>query len=329
MIIACLVEFIVAFMLAYLATRKTSLLYIPDIPNHRSLHDSVVSRSGGIAIFISFYIIYYSLARDYLGNNHGLTMIITLSIIVWIISLLDDMRGLPPFNRLLVHFAVAILLWYSFRSEVGVALLDVPGHIVFAITVLSVVWFINLYNFMDGLDGLAGSMSLVGFSTLALFGYLADSRPFFYINLLILIPVIPFLIYNWPKARLFMGDSGASTMGYLAIALVFYGSMNSVFTIWTGILVFAPFWMDATLTLAQRVLRNERVWEAHKNHIYQRLADRLLGGRATLRFYVMLMLLASVAAYLSWRFEHLSIYIYVAWVLLYTTLKGYLSFSRR
>jgi UDP-N-acetylmuramyl pentapeptide phosphotransferase/UDP-N-acetylglucosamine-1-phosphate transferase len=162
------------------------------------------------------------------------------------------------------------------------------------LTVLYVVWMVNLYNFMDGMDGFAGGMALFGFAALAILGWRAGDPAFALTAACIAAAAAGFLTSNFPPARIFLGDVGSSTLGLLAAGLSLWGASAGRFPLWVAGLAFSPFIVDATWTLARRISRGERVWEAHRTHHYQRLVLAGWGHRKTvLRGYV---LMAAVAA---------------------------------
>jgi UDP-N-acetylmuramyl pentapeptide phosphotransferase/UDP-N-acetylglucosamine-1-phosphate transferase len=178
---------------------------------------------------------------------------------------------------------------------------------------------INLYNFMDGMDGFSGGMATAGFSTLGLLGYLGGDNHFASICWLIAAASAGFLVWNFPPARIFMGDVGSSALGFLAAALSLWANRIGLFPLWLAILVFTPFIFDATLTLVRRTLNGERIWEAHRNHYYQRLVQAGWSHRRTVLWEYGLMLLccsSALVAYHATTLVQWSILAGVAWVCL-------------
>jgi UDP-N-acetylmuramyl pentapeptide phosphotransferase/UDP-N-acetylglucosamine-1-phosphate transferase len=146
---------------------------------------------------------------------------------------------------------------------------------------LALAWAINAYNFMDGADGLAAGMAIFGFGAYALAAQLAGAAPLATLCASLAAASLGFLAFNWPPARLFMGDAGAVPLGFLAGALGLQGWSEGAWPAWFPLLAFAPFLGDATLTLARRLWRRERVWRAHRDHYYQRLVQLGFGHRRT------------------------------------------------
>jgi UDP-GlcNAc:undecaprenyl-phosphate GlcNAc-1-phosphate transferase len=200
------------------------------------------------------------------------------------VSVLDDLRGLPVRVRFLAHFVAALSCLLALGLT-GWALV-VGG--------LAVVWMTNLYNFMDGADGLAGGMAAIGFGALALAAWLGDAPGMAAFCAAIAAAALAFLRFNFPPARVFMGDAGSIPLGFLAAALGIQGAMQNVWPWLFPLLVFSPFIVDASVTLACRGLRGEKVWQAHRSHFYQRVV--LLGAsHRQLALSAYLLMLASVA----------------------------------
>jgi UDP-N-acetylmuramyl pentapeptide phosphotransferase/UDP-N-acetylglucosamine-1-phosphate transferase len=139
----------------------------------------------------------------------------------------------------------------------------------------------NLYNFMDGSDGLAGGMTVIGFGYYGLFAFLAKEYDFAVINFSIAAAAMAFLLHNFYPARIFLGDVGAVPLGFLAAVLGILGWLENVWSIWLPLLVFSPFIMDSTVTLIKRLLRGKNIWQAHREHYYQRMVQSCLGHRNT------------------------------------------------
>ncbi len=162
-----------------------------------------------------------------------------------------------------------------------------------------VIWMTNLNNFMDGMDGFAGGMAVFGFGTLGLLGHLAGDGYYAAVCWVIASASAGFLVWNFPPARIFMGDTGSLALGLLAAALSLWADRYGLFPLWLALLVFAPFVVDATLTLARRTLKGKRIWEAHRSHYYQRLVQAGWSHRRTVLWEYGLMFLCSVCALLA------------------------------
>ncbi len=211
-----------------------------------------------------------------------------------LISFADDVFGLRVSGRLMTHGAIAT--WFS-----AALLFDAHGWIIVTITTVAIVWMINLYNFMDGSDGLAGGMTLIGFSCYGLIAWLAGEESFAMINFCIAAAAAAFLLFNFHPARIFMGDAGAIPLGFLAASLGVTGWANGLWPLWLPVLVFSPFIVDASVTLVRRSLRKERIWQAHREHYYQRLVQSGFGHRNTALLGYILMLTAGLSAIWAMR----------------------------
>jgi UDP-N-acetylmuramyl pentapeptide phosphotransferase/UDP-N-acetylglucosamine-1-phosphate transferase len=241
-----------------------------DRPNERSLHQRPVPRSGGIAIAAG---VAASVAASDAALGHGVAAILAIACVLAAISLADDILTLPTLLRLAVHLAAAGI---ALGLVVGVA-----DPALFAVLLLAIAWYANLYNFMDGSDGLAGGMTVFGFGAYAWVAHQAGHGALTTASGGIAVAALAFLVVNFHPARLFMGDVGAVPLGFLAGALGVLGWRDGVWPLWFPVLVFAPFVCDATLTLVKRLLRRERVWQAHREHYYQRLVRMGFGHRGT------------------------------------------------
>ena len=190
-----------------------------------------------------------------------------------------------------------------FAGGIDWSLLEVPGlawrmpeALALALSVLFVVWMINLYNFMDGMDGFAAGMAVFGFGALAALGVSAGDGAFALGNAAIAGAAGGFLTSNFPPARIFLGDLGAASLGFFAAAMSLIGSQRGLFPLWVAWLAFSPFIVDATWTLLRRLVRGERIWQPHRSHHYQRLVLAGWTHRHTvLRSYLLMAACAATA----------------------------------
>lgn len=260
---------LLAFALAYAVLRLLLWRFgrlALDEPNARSLHQRPVPRTGGIAVLAGA-----SLALAFGAAELWLPFGLALGLAA--LSFFDDLRGVPTAARLAAHFAAAgALAWY---------LLSPMHPAELAALVLAVVWITNLYNFMDGADGIAGGMAAIGFGAYAAAAWAAGQAALASLGLALSAASFAFLLHNFHPARLFLGDVGAIPLGFLAAGLGLQGWRDDAWPLWFPLLVFGPFIADATVTLLKRALRRERVWQAHHDHYYQRMVRMGLGHRRT------------------------------------------------
>jgi len=254
-----------------------------DQPNERSLHERPVPRTGGIALLAGT-------AASLAFGATALWLPLALAAALAVLSFADDLRGLPTALRLASHLAAAgIIVWYLMSPMQPLALV---------ILALAVAWITNLYNFMDGSDGLAGGMALIGFGAYAAAAALAGHAPLAALSVALAAASGAFLLLNFPPARIFLGDVGAVPLGFLAASLGLVGWRDDLWPLWFPLVVFAPFIGDATLTLLRRLARGERVWHAHREHYYQRLVRLGAGHRgAALTGYGLMLACAAAALY--------------------------------
>ena len=234
---------------------------IQDIPNERSLHETPVPRIGGVAMMAG-------LLTGWMLMLTSLKWWIVLPLIgLFIVSLLDDMHNLPVRKRLMAHLAAAAIL------VVGAGLLTQQGILIALIVLLLTVWMTNLYNFMDGSDGLAGGMALIGFSIYGVAALISHDDTQAMLNFTIGAAALGFLYNNFHPAKIFLGDAGSIPLGFLAASMGLWGWQQGYWAAWFPIMVFSPFIVDASVTLIKRTLRGVRVTEAHREHYYQRLVQ--------------------------------------------------------
>ncbi|MBI3778647.1 MAG: glycosyltransferase family 4 protein [Gammaproteobacteria bacterium] len=201
------------------------------------------------------------------------------------VSFLDDRHHVSVIYRLVSHIVAAGLLLMGGLSlhVIGFPGVDwvPPAWAGACLSLLFMVWMINMYNFMDGMDGFAGGMAVSGFVTYSIFGWLAGHEQYATVSAITAAAAAGFLCFNFPPARIFMGDIGSSTLGLLAAMFSLWGVKDGVFPFWISLLVFSPFLADATVTLLRRLWRREAVWQAHKTHYYQQLVLAGWGHRKT------------------------------------------------
>lgn len=239
--------------------------------------------------------------------------------VICVVSLIDDRQGLPVAVRFGIQLLVATLLVISSGLVFPPTTVPLPGFMQFEwiavpFTVVFLVWMANLYNFMDGMDGFAGGMTVIGCGLLGYLGWQAHHPVISVIATLQSAAAAGFLVYNFPPAKIFMGDVGSVSTGFLVAALIVLGCRDGVFDLWVPLIVFSPFILDATITLVRRVIRQEKVWEAHRDHYYQRLVLSGWGHRRTvLAEYVMMALCSGFALFYQnasekWRFVTLGVW---------------------
>ncbi len=286
-----LFAFITSFLLTYFLSRQSAAIF-QDTPNQRSLHSVPTPRSGGIAIVVgigvSAVVFFYSAESDVVFPTYYVSGFLLIAIV----SFMDDLFHLSPLCRLLFQsFAALVVVFGSSFYSLG-SMMSIEG-VVSLLVMLAVIWSINLYNFMDGMDGFAGGMAVIGFSTLGIIGYLSGADGYGIFCAMIASAAAGFLIWNFPPARIFMGDLGSTTLGYLMAVMSIYGVAEKIFPWWCPAIIFAPFWLDASVTLLKRIFAGKRFWEAHREHYYQRLVLANYAHRQVVLWEYALMILSS------------------------------------
>lgn len=231
-----------------------------DVANERSLHTGAVPRIGGMAMIagVALALLLRALLTDLPLDGAGLPLLLALALAG--LSFADDWGHLPVGVRLAGHLAAA---------GVMAAALDLPLALALPAW-LAMAWATNLYNFMDGADGLAGGMAFIGFGAYGIAAW-SGAPTLAATSLALAAAAAGFLVFNFPPARVFMGDAGSIPLGFLAAALGLLGWRLGVWSPGFPLLLFSPFIVDASVTLVRRAWRRERIWQAHRDHYYQRL----------------------------------------------------------
>jgi UDP-GlcNAc:undecaprenyl-phosphate GlcNAc-1-phosphate transferase len=261
--LAAIVPAVVAFAIIAALRRSRWAARLADHPNERSLHAAPTPRVGGIGIAVA--------ASPFVAASAGsgaLGAIAVCALALVVVSLFDDFRSLPIEVRLPAHAVAAAVVVLALAQPSQPWPWGWLGALAAAV---GIVWAANLFNFMDGADGLAGGMGVTGFGALAAAATLAGHHALALTCAAIASACAGFLVHNFPTARAFLGDSGSIPLGFLAGALGLHGAISGAWPAWYAPLVFSPFIVDATVTLALRVARGERFWLAHRGHGYQRL----------------------------------------------------------
>ncbi|RKU01386.1 glycosyl transferase [Burkholderia sp. Nafp2/4-1b] len=255
-----------------------------DVPNQRSLHERPVPRVGGWGVMCS------ALPLIALGGP-GFGWAALAASVLAVVSLIDDRRGLSARVRFSVHLLVAA----------GAVAVSSTGMPIWAtvLVVVALVWIVNLYNFMDGANGLAAGMTVLGFGTYAIAAVRAAPE-LAMASGVIAGAGLGFLVLNFGAAKVFLGDVGSIPLGFLAGAFGLWGWQHGVWPVWFVAMAFGPFIADASVTLLRRLLRGEKVWHAHREHFYQRLV-RVLGSHVPVALLYYALMLGGSAAGLAAR----------------------------
>lgn len=276
-----LLSFIVCFLVLRWLLRGRLAKMTLDQPNHRSLHSTPTPRIGGLGVLAG--ILGGGVAMAWFGTDLPTQLPALLLVLLALLSgfcFLDDRRGLSAALRLPVHLMVAAawvvsaekVLSSFFEPVSGLGGADDTASWLLLIGLTLVLgWMMNLYNFMDGSNGLAGGMAVFGFAAYGVAAALVGQLELAMLAFVVVAAALAFLIFNFDPARVFLGDVGSIPLGFLAGALGLWGWQATAWPVWFPPLVFSPFIVDATVTLLRRALHGEKVWQAHHDHAYQRM----------------------------------------------------------
>jgi UDP-N-acetylmuramyl pentapeptide phosphotransferase/UDP-N-acetylglucosamine-1-phosphate transferase len=262
-----------AWLVGYL--RRAAIL---DLPSDRSSHTIPTPRGGGLAVIAVALPLWVGLGILFGAPTVWLVAPAGAAVLA-AVSWMDDRRGLAPLPRLLVQ-AAAVLAGLATLggSEVYVLSDGLPWWLDRLVAGLGWLWFVNLYNFMDGIDGLAGVETIHVALGAAIIGFTVSGLPWLgYVGVVLAGAAAGFLMLNWHPAKLFMGDVGSVPVGYLLgymlVTLAAEGYLAA------ALILPAYYLADATITLVRRAVRGAKVWEAHREHFYQRAA-RTVGSHS-------------------------------------------------
>lgn len=304
-----LVIFISVFLLAWLLVGVfriwSKTRRIVDVPNERSSHEQPTPVGAGIVIVV---LTLSSMAAWEFANGNGLRLwpVYVSSLAIAGVSWFDDIKHIPAPVRLTVHLLAASLIVWQIGAFDQVAispgLAITTGKLGIVFTILWIVWLTNAYNFMDGIDGLAGLQSVTASAGWALLAAFFGLQSILVIALLIMASSLGFLVHNWPPARVFMGDVGSAFLGFMFAVipiLAVYSEGSELISSRIPIIGLAFVWLfvaDTVLTLVKRLVEGEKIWSAHRKHMYQRLVREGLSHMRVTGLYGILMALISAAA---------------------------------
>ena len=287
-LLICVIAGLAAFAATWLVRRNAERLGLVQAPNERSSHTIPTPSGGGVGIVLGG-----AIATLPAALHAPIPVLVTLaaSLAVAAIGFWDDRRPLRASFRLAAQF---VLLGLAVAGAVPVAALadaaGLPLPLIFAGLVLAGVYWINLYNFMDGIDGIAASQAIFMLAGAAALALIANAglidHPGLWWLLGIAAATFGFLWLNWPPARIFMGDAGSTWLGFITAMLALLTISWGWLSPWQWLILGAAFVTDASVTLARRLLNREKVFQAHRRHAYQALSRRWRSHRKVTLLFI-------------------------------------------
>ena len=290
MIWVVLASFLFSFLLTGYMRHYALKKNIIDNPNERSSHTIPTPRGGGVSIVITFLMVLVALIVSHqIEPNTGL-ILVGAGLGVAVLGFLDDHGHINSMLRLAIHFVIAISAVFFLGGFSDVKLFNGTlelGWSANIIAVLFLVWLLNLYNFMDGINGIASVEAITTVLSLALIYLLLDTHLSSELLFILAASVFGFVLWNFPKARIFMGDAGSGFLGLILgiLALISLKVDPALFCAW--IICLGVFVVDATFTLIRRVINGHKMYDAHRTHAYQ-YASRKYNSHTTVTLGVLL-----------------------------------------
>lgn len=290
MIWVVLASFLFSFLLTGYMRHYALKKNIIDNPNERSSHTIPTPRGGGVSIVITFLMVLVALIVSHqIEPNTGL-ILVGAGLGVAVLGFLDDHGHINSMLRLAIHFIIAISAVFFLGGFSDVKLFNGSlelGWSANIIAVLFLVWLLNLYNFMDGINGIASVEAITTVLSLALIYLLLDIHLSSELLFILAASVFGFVLWNFPKARIFMGDAGSGFLGLILgiLALISLKVDPALFCAW--IICLGVFVVDATFTLIRRVINGHKMYDAHRTHAYQ-YASRKYNSHTTVTLGVLL-----------------------------------------
>ncbi|HJD56688.1 MAG TPA: UDP-phosphate alpha-N-acetylglucosaminyltransferase [Rickettsia endosymbiont of Sericostoma sp.] len=246
-----------------------------DIPDPRRVHNKITPRGGGIAIVIVVIIgliTYEYFVTEMLINS---IKIVPLLLIISTISFLDDLVSIPVFIRLIIHIICSTISIILFLSPALLFHHELPLYIDFVLSIIYLITFLNIYNFLDGIDGISGAESIHLSITILILCYLKydtiiNINFIIVLNIIILGCSIGFLIFNWHPAKIFIGDVGSISLGFLLGLCLILISASSIHLFIASSIASLYYMTDGGLTILIRLLNKEKIWQPHLKHFFQK-----------------------------------------------------------
>jgi Fuc2NAc and GlcNAc transferase len=272
--------FVITAALTLALTRVARRKGVLDVPNHRTSHERPIPRGGGLSVVVVFlcYAAFLFVVDKPAGLRAAILWLLIGGFAVAAIGFLDDLKDVSQTLRLTVHMvavAFGFIVLPSLPSLNLVGYVAEPGWIVMLLLLVGHAWFINLFNFMDGIDGIAGVQALTMLGCAAVIMHQTFEGTWLMMFGVLMSSVGGFLIWNWPPAKVFMGDACSGFLGFVLGALAIITSVYGPLNLWVWLILGGVFLVDSTTTLVVRMGRGERWHQPHRSHAYQKLSRRV------------------------------------------------------
>jgi Fuc2NAc and GlcNAc transferase len=268
LILVVLASYSLTALVRFYAFKKSIL----DIPNERSSHSVVTPRGGGLAVVATFIFSLVFMVAFAIVSVNVVVALVGGGLMIAIIGWIDDKNSVSPRLRLVAHFLAAIWALYWLGGFTWMAIGFTTVHLGWAgsvIAAVGIVWMINLYNFMDGIDGIAGTEAISVALCAGILLFWTGSVGLAWVCIILALAVGGFLVWNWPPAQIFMGDVGSGFLGYVFAVLAIVSEKGSSVPLSVWLLLLGVFITDATITLFKRLVRGEKLSQPHRTHVYQ------------------------------------------------------------
>ncbi|WP_341748105.1 UDP-phosphate alpha-N-acetylglucosaminyltransferase [Candidatus Tisiphia endosymbiont of Dascillus cervinus] len=307
-----LLSFIATSFLTWLLISSLPSFGVVDIPDPRRAHSRITPRGGGLAIVI--VVIIALIAYEYFSTKTLINSIkiVPLLLIISSISFLDDLISIPIFVRLIFHIICSTIAIFLFLFPVVLFHHELPLYIDFMLSIIGLIVFLNIYNFLDGIDGISGAESIHLSITILILCYLKsdiiiNTNFIIVLNIIILACSIGFLIFNWHPAKIFLGDVGSISLGFLLGLCLLLISASSVHLFVASSIASLYYLADGGLTILIRLVNKEKIWQPHLKHFFQKAVRNGKSHKEVVSRIIICNILLMVLSIISLYFPLLSI----------------------
>lgn len=289
--------FVITFVATYVLMRFSDKLGLIDIPNERSMHTESIPRGAGIAFILAVFPVLGLFELEHVINHYYVYLAI---FIMFIAGIWDDYREISPKIKFIFIFIASILLYmndlaiYSLGIYFGYEIV-LPSWFIFPFTFFAIAGYTNALNLMDGLDGLAASISIVIFITFLAIGLEYQDELLILLSSFFIVSLMAFLLFNWNPAKIFMGDSGSLSLGMIVVILSIQ-ALNYITPASVLFIIALPI-LDTFIVMTRRIQRGQSPFKADKNHMHHFLFNVKGDVKYTVTILVMMQMIFSIIGY--------------------------------